>query len=127
MTVQHSPLLAPPAPTAVRHPGQPAAPDERKAPAPVLRLRGITKTYRMGKDNIVHALRGADLDVWPGEFVALMGPSGSGKSTMMNILGCLDVPDSGTYVLAGQDVGTLNDDQLAALRNKHIGLSLIHI
>jgi len=99
-----------PAPAA-RHPGTP----------PVLRLRGITKTYRMGKDNIVHALRGADLDVWPGEFVALMGPSGSGKSTMMNILGCLDVPDSGSYVLAGEDVGTLNDDQLAGLRNKHIG------
>ncbi|HEY8657266.1 MAG TPA: ABC transporter ATP-binding protein [Candidatus Limnocylindria bacterium] len=75
----------------------------------------------MGKDNIVHALRGTDLDVHPGEFVALMGPSGSGKSTMMNILGCLDVPDSGSYVLAGQTVGTLNDDQLAAIRNRHIG------
>jgi len=87
----------------------------------VLRLRGITKTYRMGKDNIVHALRGTDLDIHPGEFVALMGPSGSGKSTMMNILGCLDVPDSGSYVLAGQNVGTLNDDQLAAIRNRHIG------
>jgi len=87
----------------------------------VLRLRGITKTYRMGADNIVQALRGADLDVRPGEFVALMGPSGSGKSTMMNILGCLDVPDTGSYVLAGQNVGTLNDDQLAAIRNKHIG------
>jgi len=87
----------------------------------VLHLRGITKTYRMGADNIVHALRGADLDVHPGEFVALMGPSGSGKSTMMNILGCLDVPDAGSYVLAGQNVGTLNDDQLAAIRNKHIG------
>jgi len=87
----------------------------------VLRLRGITKTYRMGKDNLVQALRGTDLDVHPGEFVALMGPSGSGKSTMMNILGCLDVPDSGSYVLAGQNVGTLNDDQLAAIRNRHIG------
>ena len=87
----------------------------------VLRLRGVTKTYRMGADNIVHALQGADLDVHPGEFVALMGPSGSGKSTMMNILGCLDVPDEGSYVLAGQNVGTLNDDQLAAIRNKHIG------
>jgi putative ABC transport system ATP-binding protein len=88
---------------------------------PVIRLRGVTKTYRMGKDNIVQALRGADLDVHPGEFVALMGPSGSGKSTMMNILGCLDVPDSGTYVLAGEQVRQLNDDQLAAIRNKHIG------
>ena len=88
---------------------------------PVIRLRGVAKTYRMGKDNIVHALQGADLDVYPGEFVALMGPSGSGKSTMMNILGCLDVPDSGSYVLAGQQVRELNDDQLAAIRNKHIG------
>ncbi len=89
--------------------------------APVITLRGVAKTYRMGKDNIVHALRGADLDVYPGEFVALMGPSGSGKSTMMNILGCLDVPDGGTYVLAGQKVRELNDDQLAAIRNRHIG------
>jgi len=88
---------------------------------PVIRLRGVTKTYRMGKDNIVQALRGADLDVYPGEFVALMGPSGSGKSTMVNILGCLDVPDSGSYVLAGEQVRQLNDDQLAAIRNRHIG------
>jgi putative ABC transport system ATP-binding protein len=88
---------------------------------PVIRLRGVAKTYRMGKDNIVQALRGADLDVYPGEFVALMGPSGSGKSTLMNILGCLDVPDSGTYVLAGEQVRQLNDDQLAAIRNRHIG------
>jgi putative ABC transport system ATP-binding protein len=95
---------------AAAHPGE-----------PVITLRGVTKTYRMGKDNVVHALRGADLDVFPGELVALMGPSGSGKSTMMNILGCLDVPDGGTYVLAGQRVRELNDDQLAAIRNRHIG------
>ena len=88
---------------------------------PVIRLRGVTKTYRMGKDNVVQALQGADLDVYPGEFVALMGPSGSGKSTMMNILGCLDVPDAGSYVLAGEQVRQLNDDQLAAIRNRHIG------
>ena len=88
---------------------------------PVISLRGVAKTYRMGNDNVVHALRGADLDVYDGEFVALMGPSGSGKSTMMNILGCLDVPDGGTYVLAGERVRELNDDQLAAIRNKHIG------
>ena len=87
----------------------------------VVSLRNVTKTYRMGKDNVVHALRGADLDVRAGEFVAIMGPSGSGKSTMMNIVGCLDVPDSGRYGLAGQDVGTLSDDQLAAIRNAQVG------
>src|SRR5213076_2112075 len=62
-----------------------------------------------------------DLDVHAGEFVALMGPSGSGKSTMMNVLGCLDVPDAGTYILANEDVASLTDDELAAIRNKHIG------
>ena len=90
-------------------------------PEPVLHLRGITKTYRMGADIEVKALRGVDLDVYPGEFVAIMGPSGSGKSTLMNILGALDAPDAGQYVLAGETVGKLNDDQLAAIRNKRIG------
>src|SRR5207248_3309424 len=102
-------------------PGDRRAMSARVSTEPVIRLRGVTKTYRMGKDNIVQALRGADLDVYPGEFVALMGPSGSGKSTMMNVLGCLDVPDSGTYMLAGEQVRQLNDDQLAAIRNRHIG------
>jgi putative ABC transport system ATP-binding protein len=88
---------------------------------PVLHLRGITKTYHMGADIEVKALRGVDLDVYPAEFVAIMGPSGSGKSTLMNILGALDAPDAGTYVLAGETVGQLNDDQLAAIRNKRIG------
>ena len=87
----------------------------------VLTLRGITKVYRMGKDNVVQALRGVDLDIDEGAFVAIMGPSGSGKSTMMNVIGCLDVPDGGTYVLAGDDVAKLNDDELAAIRNKRIG------
>ena len=88
---------------------------------PVVRLRGITKTYRIGKEIEVRALRGVDLDIYPGEFVAIMGPSGSGKSTLMNVLGCLDAPDAGTYELAGDTVGVMNDDQLAGIRNKHIG------
>ena len=86
----------------------------------VIRLRGITKTYRMG-DIEVHALRGVDLDVRRGELLAIMGPSGSGKSTLMNIIGCLDVPTSGTYELDGKDVSRLKDDQLAAIRNHKIG------
>jgi len=87
----------------------------------VVQLRGITKTYRIGRDITVNALRGVDLDVRPAEFLAIMGPSGSGKSTLMNVLGCLDVADGGSYVLAGENVNKLSDDQLASIRNKHIG------
>ena len=92
-----------------------------RPPTPVVRLRGITKTYRIGSEILVRALQGVDLDIYPGEFVAIMGPSGSGKSTLMNILGALDAPDAGTYELAGEMVGKLSDDQLAAIRNKRIG------
>ena len=88
--------------------------------APVIRIRDLTKTYRMG-DVAVEALRGISMDIWPGEMLAIMGPSGSGKSTLMNIVGCLDVPTSGTYELDGRDVSKLNDDQLAGIRCRRIG------
>jgi putative ABC transport system ATP-binding protein len=87
----------------------------------LLELRGITKTYRMGRDVEVRALRGVDLDIQRGELVAIMGPSGSGKSTLMNVLGCLDAPDGGSYRLAGTEVGSLTDDRLADIRNRSIG------
>ncbi len=86
----------------------------------VIQIEKMHKVYILGKTK-VHALRGIDLSMQRGEYVAIMGPSGSGKSTLMNIIGCLDVPTSGTYRLNGQDVSGLNDDQLAKIRNKEIG------
>jgi putative ABC transport system ATP-binding protein len=86
----------------------------------MIELTGVTKVYRMG-DNEIHALRGIDLRVEDGEFVAVMGASGSGKSTLMNILGCLDLPTTGTYMLDGEDVQGLSDDDLAVIRNQKIG------
>ncbi|HET91333.1 MAG TPA: ABC transporter ATP-binding protein [Chloroflexi bacterium] len=88
--------------------------------AAVIELRDITKVYQMGEVE-VQALRGVSFQMEGGEIVAAMGPSGSGKSTMMNILGCLDQPTSGQYVIEGQDVSRLNDDQLARIRNRKIG------
>ena len=86
----------------------------------MITLEGITKTYRMGKLE-VPALQGIDMHVAEGEFVAIMGASGSGKSTLMNIIGCLDVPTTGRYLLDGTDVARLSDDQLAVIRNRKIG------
>jgi len=83
-------------------------------------LSGVTKVYQLGGET-VNALAGLTLNVNPGEFTAIMGPSGSGKSTLMNILGCLDRPTSGSYMLDGQEVAKLSDDELAVTRNKKIG------
>ena len=87
---------------------------------PLITLSGVTKVYRMGEIE-VQALRGIDLAIQEGEFVAIMGSSGSGKSTLMNLIGCLDQPSAGSYLLDGVDVAGLNDDQLAAIRNRRIG------
>lgn len=86
----------------------------------MITMRNITKAYDMGIQT-VHALRGVDLHVEQGEFVAIMGPSGSGKSTLMNIIGCLDVPNNGTYELNGIDVSRMSPDERSRIRNKQIG------
>ncbi len=90
------------------------------ADQPIIRLQEIHKIYVLGLTQ-VHALRGVTLTIGRGEYVAIMGPSGSGKSTLMNIIGCLDVPTRGRYLLNGQDVSRLSDDALARIRNKEIG------
>lgn len=87
---------------------------------PVIDARNLTKTYTMG-DNVVRALRGVDVTIEAGEFVAIMGPSGSGKSTFMNLIGCLDRPTSGEYLLNGEAVAVMEDNALAEIRNRYIG------
>ena len=87
---------------------------------PLIHTRELWKTYRMGTEE-VHALRGVSVDIERGEFVAIMGPSGSGKSTLMNLIGCLDTPTSGEYLLNDNDVSRMNDDELARIRNREIG------
>jgi putative ABC transport system ATP-binding protein len=86
----------------------------------MIRLNGVTKHYRLAKV-VVPALRGIDLVIEEGEFVSIMGPSGSGKSTLMNIIGCLDRPTQGQYLLGGEEVGRKSDNQLAEIRNRRIG------
>ena len=86
----------------------------------LLQLRGVTKTYLMGEIT-VQAVRGVDLDVQEGDYLAIIGPSGSGKSTLMHIIGCLDIPTTGTYTLAGIDVAGMGELQLAQVRNRRIG------
>jgi len=92
----------------------------RPAGALVIDIRGVTKLYKMG-DEIIHALRGVNLNIHRNEYLAIMGPSGSGKSTLMNMLGCLDTPTAGHYEFSGKDVASMVDDELADIRNREIG------
>lgn len=86
----------------------------------IIEIKGITRNFSLGSE-VVYVLKGIDLSIAQGDYVALMGPSGSGKSTLMNLLGCLDTPTSGNYILNGKDVSQMSDDELAGIRNKEIG------
>jgi len=94
--------------------------EQPKVEGPMIRMRGIRKAYSMGRVE-VEALRGIDLDIGGNDYVAVVGPSGSGKSTLMNIIGCLDTPTSGEYVLSGEKVAGLDRNRLAEIRNRHVG------
>jgi putative ABC transport system ATP-binding protein len=87
---------------------------------PMIKLRGIVRNFALGSQTVL-VLKGIDLDIYKNEYVALMGPSGSGKSTLMNLLGCLDTPTEGTYLLNGKDVSNMTDNELADIRNQEIG------
>ncbi|MCC7416884.1 MAG: ABC transporter ATP-binding protein [Acidobacteria bacterium] len=87
----------------------------------LIEVKNLVKTYQLGANNVVHALRGISLSIETGEFVTVVGPSGSGKSTLMHILGCLDQPTSGQYLLNNKDVSRLSDDELSAIRNQQLG------
>lgn len=107
--------------TVTSDPARPAAVHAGTAAAgPIIRTRGLRRRYAMG-DAVINALDGVDLDIHPGEYVAIMGPSGSGKSTLMNVIGCLDSPDGGEYWLNGQLASNMNDRKLARIRNREIG------
>jgi putative ABC transport system ATP-binding protein len=91
-----------------------------RPPMALIETNDLWKTYTMG-DEEIHALRGVSIQIEKGEYVAIMGPSGSGKSTLMNLIGCLDTPSQGTYLLNGKEVSTMNDNELARIRNEEIG------
>jgi putative ABC transport system ATP-binding protein len=93
----------------------------RPAVSTMIKVEDLWKTYDMGSEQQVHALRGVNIDIQRNEYVAIMGPSGSGKSTLMNLIGCLDSPSKGSYWLNGHLVSDLDDDELARIRNKEIG------
>ncbi|ANB56986.1 ABC transporter family protein [Anoxybacillus sp. B7M1] len=92
----------------------------RQMAKPIIEIQNMTKTYRLGGE-VVQALQGISLQIHSGDFLAIVGPSGSGKSTFMNMIGCLDRPDAGSYFLDGKEIARLNDNELAAIRNEKIG------
>ncbi len=110
-------VASPPAP----HPPPAAPPPGAGDGRPIIGLQAIHKIYALGEEAQVHALRGVDLAITAGSYLAIMGPSGSGKSTLLNLLGCLDRPTAGRYFLGGEDVSQMSDDQLSEVRGRRIG------